>query len=291
MSTATIIDGKKFSATLRGRIAEEVTRLKNDHGLIPGLAVVLVGEDPASQVYVRNKNKSTIAAGMNSFEYLMDDNVSEADLIAKVKELNTDPAVHGILVQLPLPKHINEAAVIETITPEKKVYILINKPKDFVFESEDKKQLTLSYLIRNFSEKLNMGYQPKVFPIIELDKNDTGLMIISNDKELLDIYDKKTSFRRSVFTLQLNKPISEKEIAKLDKLNEIHYLSDLKDNISVEFKFNQMYHLDKMFSEFDIKIIKKDCVIFDFLNKKNLPRGKWRFLSPKEIIKMKHLKY
>jgi len=119
--TASIIDGKAFAANLKEDIAKKVTILKNDHGIKPGLAVVLVGEDPASQVYVRNKNKSTIAAGMNSFEYLMDDDVSEADLIAKVKELNTDPSVHGILVQLPLPKHINEAAVIETITPEKDV--------------------------------------------------------------------------------------------------------------------------------------------------------------------------
>ncbi len=119
--TASIIDGKAFAANLKEEIARKVRILKELHGLIPGLAVVLVGEDPASQVYVRNKNKSTIAAGMNSFEYLMKDDVSEADLITKVKELNDDPAVHGILVQLPLPKHINEAAVIETIAPEKDV--------------------------------------------------------------------------------------------------------------------------------------------------------------------------
>ena len=119
--TASIIDGKAFAAKLKEDIAKKVSLLKSEHGLTPGLAVVLVGEDPASQVYVRNKNKSTIAAGMNSYEYLMDDHVTEAELIAKVKELNEDPAVHGILVQLPLPKHINEAAVIETIAPEKDV--------------------------------------------------------------------------------------------------------------------------------------------------------------------------
>lgn len=119
--TAAIIDGKAFAANLKEEITRKVQTLKEQHGLTPGLAVVLVGEDPASQVYVRNKNKSTVAAGMNSFEYLMNDDVSEADLIAKVKELNDDPAVHGILVQLPLPKHINEAAVIETIAPEKDV--------------------------------------------------------------------------------------------------------------------------------------------------------------------------
>jgi len=110
-----------FAANLKEEIARKVKTLKINHNLTPGLAVVLVGKDPASQVYVRNKNKSTKAAGMNSFEYLMDDNVNEEDLIAKVKELNKDPIVHGILVQLPLPKHINEAAVIETITPEKDV--------------------------------------------------------------------------------------------------------------------------------------------------------------------------
>ena len=119
--TASIIDGKAFAAKLKEQIAKKVTFLKENHNLTPGLAVVLVGEDPASQVYVRNKNKSTKAAGMNSYEHLMDDDVSEAELIAKVTELNNDPAVHGILVQLPLPKHINEAAVIETIIPEKDV--------------------------------------------------------------------------------------------------------------------------------------------------------------------------
>ncbi|MCC3861933.1 bifunctional methylenetetrahydrofolate dehydrogenase/methenyltetrahydrofolate cyclohydrolase FolD [Pseudemcibacter aquimaris] len=119
--TASIIDGKAFAANVKETVARKVETLKNDHDLTPGLAVVLVGEDPASQVYVRNKNKSTVAAGMNSFEHLMNDDVSEADLIAKVNELNNDPAVHGILVQLPLPKHINEAAVIESISPEKDV--------------------------------------------------------------------------------------------------------------------------------------------------------------------------
>lgn len=119
--TASIIDGKAFAANLKDEIARKVGILKENHDLTPGLAVVLVGEDPASQVYVRNKNKSTKAAGMNSYEHLMDDNVTEAELIAKVTELNNDNSVHGILVQLPLPKHINEAAVIETISPEKDV--------------------------------------------------------------------------------------------------------------------------------------------------------------------------
>ncbi|WP_417430939.1 bifunctional methylenetetrahydrofolate dehydrogenase/methenyltetrahydrofolate cyclohydrolase FolD [Kiloniella sp.] len=121
MSTATIIDGKKFSATLRGRIAEEVTRLKNDHGLIPGLAVVLVGEDPASQVYVRSKGKQTLEAGMNSYEHKMPVETTQEELLAKVEELNNDPAVHGILVQLPVPDHIDDHAIINAIDPNKDV--------------------------------------------------------------------------------------------------------------------------------------------------------------------------
>ncbi|NOZ66765.1 MAG: bifunctional methylenetetrahydrofolate dehydrogenase/methenyltetrahydrofolate cyclohydrolase FolD, partial [Alphaproteobacteria bacterium] len=91
------------------------------HDLTPGLAVVLVGDDPASQVYVRNKNKSTKEAGMNSYEHRMDPDVSEAELLAVVDRLNQDPAVHAILVQLPLPDHIDEAAVIDAISPEKDV--------------------------------------------------------------------------------------------------------------------------------------------------------------------------
>jgi methylenetetrahydrofolate dehydrogenase (NADP+) / methenyltetrahydrofolate cyclohydrolase len=119
--TASIIDGKEFAATIKQNVAKKVSILKKNHALTPGLAVVLVGEDPASQVYVRNKNKSTLEVGMNSFEYLMAADVGEVELIQKVIELNNDPAVHGILVQLPLPKHINEAAVIETIAPAKDV--------------------------------------------------------------------------------------------------------------------------------------------------------------------------
>ncbi len=121
MSTATIIDGKKFSATLRARIAEEVTRLKNDHGLTPGLAVVLVGEDPASQVYVRSKGKQTLEAGMNSYEHKMSVETTQEELLAKVEELNNDPAVHGILVQLPVPDHIDDHAIINAIDPNKDV--------------------------------------------------------------------------------------------------------------------------------------------------------------------------
>ncbi|EYD71132.1 bifunctional methylenetetrahydrofolate dehydrogenase/methenyltetrahydrofolate cyclohydrolase FolD [Limimaricola hongkongensis] len=119
--SATIIDGKAFSAKIRGRVAEEVAALKRDHGLVPGLAVVLVGADPASEVYVRSKGRKTVEAGMESFEHRLPAETTEADLLALVEKLNTDPAVHGILVQLPLPKHMNADAVINAIDPAKDV--------------------------------------------------------------------------------------------------------------------------------------------------------------------------
>lgn len=117
--TARIIDGKAFAATIRERVAAHVSRLKADHGLNPGLAVVLVGADPASEVYVRNKGKQTKEAGMASFEHRLPAETAEADLLALVARLNADPSVHGILVQLPLPAHIDEAKVIGAIAPEK----------------------------------------------------------------------------------------------------------------------------------------------------------------------------
>ena len=119
--TAQIIDGKAFAATVREKVAGHVVRLKEENGITPGLAVVLVGEDPASQVYVRSKGKQTVEVGMNSFEHKLDADTSEADLLALVDQLNNDPAVHGILVQLPLPKHLNEDLVINSISPEKDV--------------------------------------------------------------------------------------------------------------------------------------------------------------------------
>ena len=119
--TAQIIDGKAFAATVRGQVAEQVARLKSDHGITPGLAVVLVGEDPASQVYVRSKGKQTVEVGMNSYEHKLDADTSEADLLALIDQLNADPAVHGILVQLPLPGHLDEALVINAIDPAKDV--------------------------------------------------------------------------------------------------------------------------------------------------------------------------
>ena len=118
---ATIIDGKAFAARVRADVAGHVARLKADHGITPGLAVVLVGEDPASQVYVRSKGKQTVEAGMASFEHKLDAGTSEADLLALIDRLNGDPAVHGILVQLPLPKHLNADLVINRIDPAKDV--------------------------------------------------------------------------------------------------------------------------------------------------------------------------
>ena len=121
MSDATLIDGKAFSEGLRERIGEEVIHLKKNHNITPGLAVVLVGEDPASQVYVRNKGKQTVEAGMNSFERRFDDDISQNTLLELIDELNADDTVNGILVQLPLPNHIDEAAVLASISPNKDV--------------------------------------------------------------------------------------------------------------------------------------------------------------------------
>ena len=119
--SAKIIDGKAFAATIRARVADHVSRLKTDHGITPGLAVVLVGEDPASQVYVRNKGKQTAEAGRESFEHKLDAATSQADLLSLIDKLNADPAVHGILVQLPLPDHIDSDLVINAIDPAKDV--------------------------------------------------------------------------------------------------------------------------------------------------------------------------
>lgn len=119
--TATIIDGKAFAAKVRGQVAEHVTRLKADHDLTPGLAVVLVGEDPASQVYVRNKGKQTVEVGMHSVEHKLEIDTSEVDLLALIQQLNADPTIHGILVQLPLPGHLDSNLVINSIDPAKDV--------------------------------------------------------------------------------------------------------------------------------------------------------------------------
>ncbi|MEL7544411.1 MAG: bifunctional methylenetetrahydrofolate dehydrogenase/methenyltetrahydrofolate cyclohydrolase FolD [Pseudomonadota bacterium] len=121
MSNADVIDGKAVAAELREKIGAAVAELKSAHALTPGLAVVLVGEDPASQVYVRNKGKQTAAAGMASFEHKLDVSTSEAELLALVDQLNNDDTVHGILVQLPLPDQIDSQKVLNAIDPSKDV--------------------------------------------------------------------------------------------------------------------------------------------------------------------------
>jgi len=119
--TARIIDGKLIAAELRARVAGEVARVQRESGLMPGLAVVLVGDDPASQVYVRSKHKLTQEGGMASFEHVLPANVAQNDLLALIARLNRDPQVHGILVQLPLPRSLNTEAVINAIDPAKDV--------------------------------------------------------------------------------------------------------------------------------------------------------------------------
>ncbi len=121
MSQAEVIDGKAFAAGLRERVGIAAAAFAAKAGRKAGLAVVLVGEDPASQVYVRNKGKQTVEAGMASFEHKLPADTTQADLIALVERLNADPAVDGILVQLPLPKHLDEQAVVERISPNKDV--------------------------------------------------------------------------------------------------------------------------------------------------------------------------
>ena len=116
-----IIDGKAFSERIREKVKSHVDNLKTNHGIVPGLAVVLVGEDPASKVYVKNKGIQTKKAGMNSYEYKLEETVDEKTLLGLVKKLNDDPNVHGILCQLPLPKHLNEDMIINTIKPAKDV--------------------------------------------------------------------------------------------------------------------------------------------------------------------------
>ena len=118
---STIISGTEFSAKLRNEIKQKVASLKKQHSIVPGLAVVLVGEDPASQIYVRNKGIQTVEAGMNSYEHKLPNDTTEETLLDLIKQLNNDSSVHGILVQLPLPKHINEHAVINSIAIEKDV--------------------------------------------------------------------------------------------------------------------------------------------------------------------------
>ena len=118
---ANIIDGKQFAASLRTDLAKQVKTLQQQHEITPGLAVVLVGEDPASQVYVRNKGKQALEVGLNSFEHRLSADTSQADLLALINQLNQDASVNGILVQLPLPEQIDSKTVLNTIDPNKDV--------------------------------------------------------------------------------------------------------------------------------------------------------------------------
>jgi methylenetetrahydrofolate dehydrogenase (NADP+)/methenyltetrahydrofolate cyclohydrolase len=119
--SAKIIDGKAFATNLRAKVAAEAARMKAEHNLVPGLATVLVGNDPASEIYVRNKGKVAEAIGFKSFHYSLPADSSEAEVLARVRALNDDPAVHGILVQMPLPKQVREAAVLDLLDPRKDV--------------------------------------------------------------------------------------------------------------------------------------------------------------------------
>lgn len=119
--TATIIDGKAFAARVRAQVAAHVSRLAEENGIQPGLAVVLVGSDAASEVYVKSKGKMTVEVGMHSVEHRLAEDTAEADLLALIARLNADPKIHGILVQLPLPGHLNSELVINSIDPAKDV--------------------------------------------------------------------------------------------------------------------------------------------------------------------------
>jgi methylenetetrahydrofolate dehydrogenase (NADP+)/methenyltetrahydrofolate cyclohydrolase len=115
------IDGKAFAATVREKVATHVARLKADHGITPGLAVIIVGDDPASEVYVRSKGRKTVEVGMNSFEHKLSADTPEEELYALIEQLNNHPAVHGILCQFPVPDHLSEEAIVARIDPAKDV--------------------------------------------------------------------------------------------------------------------------------------------------------------------------
>ena len=116
-----LLDGRNFSAQIREKVSLQVKKLIANEGITPGLAVILVGQDPASQVYVKSKGKQTVQVGMNSYEYRLDKNTSEKELLTLIKKMNYDKNVHGILCQLPLPDHLNSDLVINSISPHKDV--------------------------------------------------------------------------------------------------------------------------------------------------------------------------
>lgn len=119
--TAKIIDGKQFAVNVRGKVAKHVSLLKKEHGITPGLAVVLVGEDPASEIYVRNKGLQTLEVGMNSYEHKLPEDVSKDVLFNLIDQLNDDPKIHGILCQFPVPAHLSEEEIISRLDPVKDV--------------------------------------------------------------------------------------------------------------------------------------------------------------------------
>ena len=119
--TAKLIDGKVYAERLRAQVAVEVAALRRDHGVQPGLAVVLVGEDAASQIYVKSKGEHSLAAGMHSVTHRLPADADQGEVMKLVADLNADPLIHGILVQLPLPKHLDEKSVIAAISPDKDV--------------------------------------------------------------------------------------------------------------------------------------------------------------------------
>jgi methylenetetrahydrofolate dehydrogenase (NADP+)/methenyltetrahydrofolate cyclohydrolase len=119
--SAKIIDGKAFAAGLRARVEAEAARMKREHGVVPGLATILVGNDPASEVYIRNKNRTAEAIGFRSVHRHLPESASEAEVLSQVRALNADKSVHGILVQMPLPRQVREAAVLDTLDPAKDV--------------------------------------------------------------------------------------------------------------------------------------------------------------------------
>ena len=121
MTTATRIDGKEIAAELSAQITQETAALLEEHGLVPGLAVVIVGEDPASQVYVRNKKRTAESCGFKSVQHTLAADTSQADVLTLIEELNSDDSIHGILVQLPLPDHMDEQVVTQAISPAKDV--------------------------------------------------------------------------------------------------------------------------------------------------------------------------
>lgn len=186
------------------------------------------------------------------------------------------------------------------VKPEKKVYILLNKPKNFDFEANHK-GMSIFDLIKNFPKDLNLGYTPKVFSLDEFEKDELGLMLITNDDLLLEEYQNKENKIRSVYNIVINKPILEKDIEKLEKgiktkfgnykVEEIKILDETNQTLGFGTKSILPNEISIVFGILGYEIIKLDRTIFSDLTKRDLPRGRWRFLNENEIVKLKHLKY